>query len=61
MNLENGDKELIQRGTAALIKELGYSGFIKYISRIQMYSGDYFRPREVIYTGLAEDESAIES
>lgn len=56
MELNNKDKELIERGTKALINELGYSGFLKYISRIHLCSKSYFREQEVVYKGVAADE-----
>lgn len=61
MELKDKDLELIERGTRALINELGYSGFLKYISRIQMFNGNYFRAQEVVYKGIAADEDYKES
>ena len=56
MNLNKNDKEIIEKGTRALINALGYSGFLKYISRVQMYNGEYFRAEEVVYTGVDVDD-----
>jgi hypothetical protein len=52
MNLKENDMDIVERGTRALINALGYSGFLKYISRVQMYKGGYFRAEEVVYTGV---------
>lgn len=60
MNLSDKDKELIQKGSKALIKELGQSGFIKYISRIQSCSDSYFRNKEEVYSAVAIDISNLE-
>jgi hypothetical protein len=59
MNTNSKDKELIERGTKALIKELGYSGFIKYVSRIQASNG-YFRSKEEVYRAIAIDKQILE-
>jgi hypothetical protein len=56
MNLNENDKDIIEKGTKALINALGYSGFLKYISRVQMCREGYFRAQEVVYTGVAADE-----
>lgn len=56
MELNNNEKDLIDRGTRALIEELGYSGFLKYISRVQICNGNYFRPQEVVYKDIAADK-----
>ena len=56
MKLNENDMEIVDKGTRALIKELGYSGFLKYISRFQMYDGGYFRAQEVVYTGIDVDD-----
>jgi hypothetical protein len=52
VELKDKDLELIERGTKALINELGYSGFIKYISRVQICNGNYFRNKEVVYKNI---------
>lgn len=58
MTISNKDKELIEKGTKALIKELGHAGFIKYISRIQASSG-YFRNKEEVYKTIALDKEYL--
>jgi hypothetical protein len=59
MHLNENDKEIIEKGTKALITALGYSGFLKYISRVQM-SGGYFRAKEEVYTDIScEKENAV--
>jgi hypothetical protein len=58
MNLNEKDMEIVDKGTKALIAALGYSGFLKYISRVQMCNGGYFRPKEEVYT-CEQDKKAI--
>lgn len=53
------DMELIKKGTSALIQELGYSGFLKYISRVQVCRGNYLRSREVVYKDISAGETAV--
>jgi hypothetical protein len=50
MDLNEKDMEIVEKGTKALIAALGYSGFLKYISRVQMCNGGYFREKEEVYT-----------
>jgi hypothetical protein len=56
MNLKENDMDIVEKGTRALINALGYSGFLKYISRVQMYNGEYFRAEEVVYTNVDKDD-----
>jgi hypothetical protein len=56
MNLNSKDKELIEKASRILVKELGYSGFIKYISRIQTCSDKYFRCKEKVYENIVIDK-----
>ena len=44
------DKEIIEKGSRALIKELGYSGFLRFIRQIENNSGeDYLNIQQDIY------------
>ena len=44
------DKEIIQRGSRALIKELGYSGFLRFIRQMENNSSeDYLNIQQDIY------------
>lgn len=58
MNLDEKDMEIVEKGSMALIAALGYSGFLKYLSRVQMCSGGYFREQEVVYLEK-ENEKAV--
>lgn len=58
MNLEEKDMRIIEQGTKALIQELGYSGFLKYISRVQLYKEGYLRAQERVYRDTADEECA---
>jgi hypothetical protein len=51
------DKEIIEKGSKALIKELGYSGFLRFIR----YSGgiskeDYLKLEKEIFKDMSVDE-----
>lgn len=59
MDLSERDMEIIEKGTKALIAELGYSGFLKYISRVQTFNGDYFRAKEEICKGSTGENNKI--
>lgn len=56
MKLNEEDMQIVKEGTRALINALGYSGFLKYLSRLQIYSGGYFREEERIYMGVELEE-----
>jgi hypothetical protein len=51
------DREIIEKGTRALIKELGYSGFLRFIRQIDG-SGeeDYLKIDEKIFEDMSVDE-----
>jgi len=47
------DKEIIEKGSNALIKELGYSGFLRYIRHIENNSNeDYLKIQSDIYSDM---------
>ena len=51
------DKEIIERGSRALIKELGYSGFLRFIRQIENNSGeDYLKIQQDIYKEMEVEE-----
>jgi hypothetical protein len=51
------DKEIVEKGARALIKELGYSGFIRFIRQIESHSGqDYLKEQKAIYGDMSLDE-----
>lgn len=56
MKLNSMDMELIEKGSKALIEELGYAGFLKYISRIQVCKDGYLRGQENVYKDVALDK-----
>jgi hypothetical protein len=49
MEISKKDMEIIEKGTLALIKELGYSGFLKYLSRVNLCKNDYIKEQEDFY------------
>ena len=51
------DKEIIEKGSNVLIKELGYSGFIRFIRQVENNGNeDYLKIQEGIYKGMNIDE-----
>lgn len=51
------DKEIIEKGSRALIKELGYSGFIRFIRQVEGLSGqDYVKEQEEVYGDMSLDD-----
>jgi len=51
------DKEIIEKGSRALIKELGYSGFLRYIRNFEDRQGeDYLKIQDEIYNDMSADE-----
>ena len=54
--LKYSDKEIIEKGSRALIKELGYSGFIRFIRQVEVHSGqDYLKEQQEIYGDMSLD------
>lgn len=55
--LKYTDKEIIERGSRALIKELGYSGFLRFIRHYEgMSEGDYLELEEEIFKNDSVDK-----
>ena len=51
------DREIIERGSRALIKELGYSGFIRFIRHSEGISKeDYLKLEDEIFDDQSVDE-----
>lgn len=51
------DKEIIEKGSAVLIKELGYSGFLRFIRQMENNSNeDYLSIQQKIYEDMNIDE-----
>ena len=51
------DKEIIERGSNVLIKELGYYGFIRFIRQVENNgTEDYLSTQQEIYKGMSIDE-----
>ena len=51
------DKEIIEKGSNVLIKELGYSGFLRFIRQVENNgSEDYLSIQQEIYKGMNIDE-----
>jgi len=56
-NFKFSDKEIIERGSKALIRELGYSGFLRYIRNFEEGHGeDYLKVQDEIYKDMSLDE-----
>ena len=51
------DKEIIEKGSRALIKELGYSGFLRFIRHSEEVSKeDYLKLEDEIFKDMSLDE-----
>lgn len=51
------DREIIEKGSRALIKELGYSGFLRFIRHSEGISKeDYLKLENEIFDGMSLDE-----
>ena len=55
--LKYTDKEIIEKGSRVLIKELGYSGFIRFIRQVEGHSEqDYLKEQGELYRDMSLDE-----
>ena len=51
------DREIIEKGSRVLIKELGYSGFLRFIRNSEGISKeDYLKLEDEIFDGMSLDE-----
>ncbi len=51
------DREIIEKGSRVLIKELGYSGFLRFIHHYEGISKeDYLKLEDEIFDGMSLDE-----
>jgi len=51
------DKEIIEKGSRALIRELGYSGFLRYIRQVETIDDeDYIKIQDSIYKDIGLEE-----
>ena len=51
------DREIIEKGSRVLIKELGYSGFLRFIRHSEAISKeDYLKLEDKIFDGMSLDE-----
>ncbi|MCC3865504.1 hypothetical protein K0040_14650 [Terrisporobacter petrolearius] len=51
------DREIIEKGSRALIKELGYSGFLRFIRHSEGISKeDYLKLEDEIFDDMSLDE-----
>lgn len=51
------DKEIVEKGSRVLIKELGYSGFLRFIRRVEGSSKeDYLKINERVFKGMSLDD-----
>lgn len=56
-NYKLSDKEIIEKGSRALIKELGYSGFLRCVRNFEEGLGaDYVKVQDEIYKEMDLDE-----
>jgi len=52
----DSDKDIIEKGSKALIKELGYSGFIRFIRQIEHDGEDYLKIQDEIFKDMSLKE-----
>ena len=51
------DREIIEKGSRVLIKELGYSGFLRFIRHSEGISKeDYLKVEDEIFNGVSLDD-----
>lgn len=51
------DREIIEKGSRVLIKELGYSGFLRFIRHSEVISKEnYLKLEDEIFNGMSLDE-----
>lgn len=50
------DREIVEKGSKALIKELGYSGFLRFIRQIESNGDDYIKLQDELYKDMPLDE-----
>ena len=56
-NIKYSDKDIIEKGAKVLIKELGYSGFLRFIKQIESSGGeDYIAIQDDIYKNASLDD-----
>jgi hypothetical protein len=49
------DREIIEKGSKALIRELGYSGFLRFIRQIESSGENYMGVQEDLYKEMPLD------
>lgn len=54
--MEISDSAIVEKGTSVLLKELGYSGFIKYIRLLTKGNNDYLILQDDIFKDMTVDE-----
>lgn len=50
------DRETIEKGSRALIKELGYSGYLRFIRQIENSGDEYIKLQDEMYKDVTLDE-----
>jgi hypothetical protein len=50
------DREIFEIGTKALIKEIGYSGYLRFLQQIEQSGIDYLKVQEDLFKDLNIDE-----
>jgi len=50
------DKEILEKGTKALIKEIGYSGYLRFIQQIEQNNSDYLKIQDEIFNDMNIEE-----
>ena len=55
-NIELTENAIMEKGTMVLLKELGYSGFIKFLKMLTNGNQDYMVVQDKIYEGQSIDD-----
>lgn len=50
------DREIMEKGSEVLIKEIGYTGFLRFIRQIEQGEHDYLKIQNEIYKDMSLDE-----
>ncbi|MDT3699174.1 MAG: hypothetical protein RO469_07060 [Thermincola sp.] len=50
------DREIMEKGSEALIREIGYTGFLRFIHQIEQGEQDYLKIQDELYKDMNLDE-----
>lgn len=50
------DREIMEKGSEVLIREIGYTGFLRFIRQIEQGEQDYLKIQDELYKDMSLDE-----